>query len=225
VTYRECRATATLLDEIDAAAPHRSKVSDGWIGDAAHASRDSDHNPWVILAGVGIVRARDFTHDPIHGLDCNQLARALAALIAAGAHPACRHGAYVIWNRRIFSFDRRAEGWRTYTGSNAHEHHCHLSVSLDPAGFDSTAPWGVMEVDDMFDADAKALLENVDAKITALAAAVQADETSDRVEAKRARARMERVMKRLAAIRDQAKDDATRTDLKQLLDELTAGEG
>ncbi len=167
MTWRVARSLDVLLAEINDAAPNRSKVSDGSIGDAAHASRSSDHNPWVILGGVGIVRARDFTHDPSGGLDCNDLAAALAALIASGTHPACRHGAYVIWQRRIYSFDRRNEGWRTYTGSNPHDHHCHLSVSLDPTGFDSTAPWGVMEDDDMpeylkwSDADRKALAGDV----------------------------------------------------------------
>lgn len=148
MAYRRARALDVYVSEIDAAAPHRSKVSDGWIGDAAHASRDSDHNPWVILAGEGIVRAEDITHDPAGGVDCNELATALAALIAVGAHPALRSGAYVIWDGRIFSFDRRDEGWRPYTGSNSHTHHCHLSVSLDPAGFDSTLPWGVMNQED-----------------------------------------------------------------------------
>ena len=34
-----------LRGEIDAAHPHRQKKMDGTIGDAAHAARDSDHNP------------------------------------------------------------------------------------------------------------------------------------------------------------------------------------
>ena len=151
MSWRVARSLDVLLEEINAAAPARSKVSDGSIGDAAHATRSSDHNPWITYGGQGIVRARDFTHDPADGLDCNQLAVALAALIAVGGHPACRSGAYVIWQRRIYSFDRRHEGWRPYTGSNPHEAHLHLSVSLDPAGFDSTAPWFVMvpKEDDM----------------------------------------------------------------------------
>lgn len=145
MTWRTARSLDVLLAEINAAAPKRSKASDGSIGDDKHASRDSDHNPFVKVDGEGIVRARDFTHDPQGGLDCNVLAKRLAALIAARSHPALRHGAYVIWNGRIFSYDRRDEGWRPYTGSNPHDHHCHLSVALDPKGFDSTQPWGVMK--------------------------------------------------------------------------------
>lgn len=147
MTWRVARALDVLRDEINAAAPRRSTVSDGSIGDAAHATRDSDHNPWVVKGGQGIVRARDFTHDPASGLDCNELAHCLAALLAIGTHPACRSGAYVIWNERIFSFDRRHEGWRWYgnwsTGKNPHDKHLHLSVTTDPVGFDSTHPWGV----------------------------------------------------------------------------------
>jgi hypothetical protein len=151
MTWRDARSIDVLAAEINAAYPDRSTASDGTIGDAAHAARDSDHNPWVILNSVGIVRARDVTHDPDHGCDCDVLAERVAGLIALGAHPALRHGAYVIRNRRIFSFDRRDEGWRPYTGSNPHEKHMHVSVSLDPAGFDSTAPWGITEEEDVVD--------------------------------------------------------------------------
>lgn len=151
MTWRDARSIDVLKAELDTAYPNRSTASDGTIGDAAHASRDSDHNPWVVLNGVGIVRARDVTHDPDHGCDADVLAQRVAGLIALGAHPALRHGAYVIRNRRIFSFDRRDEGWRPYTGSNPHEKHMHVSVSLDPTGFDSTARWGITEEEDVVD--------------------------------------------------------------------------
>jgi hypothetical protein len=155
MSWRVARSLDVLLEELNATAPRRSKVSDGSIGDAAHATRDSDHNPFIIFGGQGIVRARDFTHDPAGGLDCSELARALSSLIALGGHPACRSGAYVIWRGRIFSFDRRHEGWRPYTGSNAHDHHLHLSVATDPAGFDSTRPWLITQEDDVTPEDIK----------------------------------------------------------------------
>lgn len=145
MSWRVARSLDVLLNELNAAAPRRNKASDGSIGDAAHATRTSDHNPWVVYGGQGIVRARDFTHDPANGLDCQELATALAALIAVGAHPACRSGAYVIWQGHIYSFDRRHEGWRRYSGSNPHNHHLHLSVATDPAGFDSTTAWRVID--------------------------------------------------------------------------------
>lgn len=142
MSYREARSLATLLSEVNAAAPRRNKASDGWIGDAAHATRTSDHNPWVRVGGLGVVRARDFTHDPAGGLDCHKLADALVRLL--GRHSALGSGAYLIWNRRIISTDRIREGWRPYTGSNPHTQHLHVSVSIEAAGFDSTAPWGVL---------------------------------------------------------------------------------
>lgn len=147
--WRVARSLDVLLDEVNAKAPRRSKVSDGSIGDAAHATRTSDHNPWVQYGGYGIVRARDITHDPANSLDCQWLAEVLTALIATGVHPACRSGAYVIWRSRIYSFDRRHEGWRPYSGSNPHDKHLHISVATDPAGFDSTASWLVHQEDDM----------------------------------------------------------------------------
>jgi hypothetical protein len=129
--WRVARSLDTLLAQLNAMAPRRSKVSDGAIGDAAHATRESDHNPYIKLAGVGIVRARDFTNDPAGGLDCNWLAK---ALVASG-DPRIR---YIIWNRRIYTPGR---GWSAYKGINAHEHHLHLSVSEQPGWFDSTLPW------------------------------------------------------------------------------------
>lgn len=143
MSWRMAHSLDTLLAELNEAAPKRSKVSDGGIGDAAHASRDSDHNPWVTRGGVGIVRARDFTHDPAGGLDCGRLATELADLLAAKSHPALGMGAYIIFRRRILSRARLADGWRRYDGSNPHEHHLHLSVALDAAGYDSTKPWRV----------------------------------------------------------------------------------
>lgn len=139
MSYREAASLATLHAEINKAAPNRDRAADGWIGDADHAARTSDHNPWVKDAnGVGVVRARDWTHDPAGGLDCAVLAGFLASRL--GEHPALGSGAYVIWRSRIISTDRIREGWRTYTGPNPHAHHLHLSVGV--AGYDSTSPWG-----------------------------------------------------------------------------------
>ena len=44
-------AAITLREQINRRFPKRDKASDGWIGDAKHAQRASDHNPdadgWV----------------------------------------------------------------------------------------------------------------------------------------------------------------------------------
>lgn len=143
MAWRVARALDVLLAEINDAAPGRSKISDGSIGDAAHASRSSDHNPWVTVGGEGIVRARDFTHDPDDGCDAGVIAEAVRQLGLRRAHPALGTGAYVIWDRQIASATY-GWVWRPYTGSNPHDKHCHVSVAVAASGFDSTAPWGVM---------------------------------------------------------------------------------
>lgn len=132
---RQARSLDVLLAEINARAPRRSKASDGGLGDQAHASRTSDHNP----NAAGVWTAYDFTDDPAGGLDGSQLAQLLKDRL--GTHPALKSGAYIIHNARICSFDRRGEGWRQYTGANDHTKHVHLSVSADPAGYDSVRPW------------------------------------------------------------------------------------
>ncbi|TIL32421.1 hypothetical protein [Mesorhizobium sp.] len=35
----------TLHSQVNRLAPKRSKLSDGWLGDAKHSMRKSDHNP------------------------------------------------------------------------------------------------------------------------------------------------------------------------------------
>lgn len=138
MTYREAESLRTLLAEVNAYAPSRDKASDGWIGDVAHASRDSDHNPWVKdPRGVGVVRARDFDDDP-PTFSADALANHVVKLL--GKHPALGSGAYVIRNRRIISTDRLREGWRPYFGINAHKLHVHISVGVK--GYDSTKSWG-----------------------------------------------------------------------------------
>lgn len=133
---RPARSLDVLLREVNAHAPARSRASDGWIGDAAHQSRPSDHNPDPV---TGVVRARDITHDPDGGLNCNELATLL--LRKLGKLPALGPGAYLIWNGRIVSTNRLGEGWRAYTGSNPHRSHLHVSVASSSSGYDSALPW------------------------------------------------------------------------------------
>lgn len=136
MAWRVAKSLQTLLAEINAIAPNRSKASDGSIGDAAHQGRGSDHNPnWS-----NVVCARDFTHDPAHGADMNQLSKQLVAR----KHNCLK---YVIWNRRIAT---RGNGfrWEAYYGSNPHNHHMHVSVGRGSDGastgpYDDTTPWGI----------------------------------------------------------------------------------
>lgn len=135
--WRNCRASVTLINEINAAFPGRDKTSDGTIGDAAHATRTSDHNPWLIVGNEGIVRARDVDKDGIPAADIVETLR----LRGAARDPRLYPGGYVIFNRRITKPD--FSGWTTYTGSNPHDKHFHVSFSTVVDGFDSTAPWAL----------------------------------------------------------------------------------
>lgn len=137
MAWRVAKSLNVLLGEINNSYPSRSKTMDGSIGDAAHASRSSDHNPWIKRGAYGIVTARDFTHDP-NDLDCHELADFLTGLALAG-DPRIK---YIIWNRRILNL-RQSRSWRRYYGVNGHTGHLHLSVSTNPAHYDSTAPWGL----------------------------------------------------------------------------------
>jgi hypothetical protein len=112
--------------------PHRSRKSDGTIGDLAHQSRTSDHNPWVMPPRGGVVTALDLTHDPAAGADMHALAVQLIT---------DRRTKYVIWDGRIWSRARSGEGWRPYRGANKHRTHLHLSVAVNPLLFDDRTPW------------------------------------------------------------------------------------
>lgn len=135
--WRVARSLNTLLDQLNAASPHRSKASDGSIGDAAHASRSSDHNPWFVLAGERLVTARDYTHDPANGMDCEALYQALVR----SRDPRIK---YIIWNKTITSGDGETKPWqrRAYFGSNSHTKHLHLSVQ-DDARCDQGHAWNL----------------------------------------------------------------------------------
>ena len=137
MTWRLARSLETLRAQINRIAPNRSKVSDGTIGDAKHASRSSDHNPWVKDGGVGVVTALDITHDPKGGVDIQKLADALVA---------SRDGRikYIICNGRIVSGSGQKHAawqWRPYSGSNKHNRHVHVSVKASKSAYDSTAAW------------------------------------------------------------------------------------
>lgn len=136
-TWRVARTLDVLLAEINASAPKRSKTADGSIGDAAHAVRSSDHNPWFTYDGRGIVTARDFTHDPAGGFD----SYAFAEWLLRQQSPRLK---YVISRGRIGSGPggKSPGRWRAYDGPNAHAHHVHVSVVALPDLFDADGGWG-----------------------------------------------------------------------------------
>lgn len=133
MSWRVAKCLEVLLKQVNQAAPNRSKASDGGVGDAAHASRSSDHNPWVKDSkGVGVVTARDFTHDPARGFDCEAFTRELVK----NHDPRIK---YIIWNKRIIN--SKGWVWYPYTGANPHTHHAHVSIHSSPKLYDSEQPW------------------------------------------------------------------------------------
>lgn len=102
--------------------PKRDKESDGWIGDASHAARKSEHNPrWDLPKPLyGVVCATDTD------VDDNDPGRDLRKEIiaAATAHPSVW---YVISNGIIYS-KTYGNAARKYNGPNGHFHHVHVSV-------------------------------------------------------------------------------------------------
>lgn len=136
MAWRVAQSLLQLREQINLLAPLRSKASDGTIGDSAHASRDSDHNPHVMDAGLGVVTAMDITQDPDHGCDVEQIVQALVA----SRDPRIK---YIIWNRRIVSSRVQPWTWRAYGGTNPHVRHFHLSVVADKARYDAVHPWEI----------------------------------------------------------------------------------
>ena len=140
MSWRIAESLLKLREQVNAAAPTRSKKSDGGIGDAAHAARTSDHNPWVKDGAMGIVTAIDITHDPDGGCDAGRLARELI-------DDEDKRIKYVIWNRQMAS-SYPAHGhppwtWRPYSGANPHTKHVHISVQPDKALYDDRAEWDI----------------------------------------------------------------------------------
>lgn len=133
------KSLGTLFKQVNDAYPNRSKSSDGTIGNAEHAARSSDHNPWVKDGGMGVVTAIDITHDPKNGFDSYKFAE----MLRAQRDPRIK---YIISNKKICSSTTSPWQWRKYTGSNPHDHHVHISVLPQKAKYDNTDPWALKQM-------------------------------------------------------------------------------
>lgn len=127
MSYYIAPALDRLRSEVNAKWPDRSRASDGWIGDASHSSRTSDHNP----NSRGSVDAMDVTAS---GISTDAL------IAAAKKHPSVR---YIIFNRRIMNRDIGNFRSRPYSGSNPHTAHVHISLYQRRSAEDSTRSWGL----------------------------------------------------------------------------------
>ena len=120
------KAAIQLREQFDDSYPSRDRTSDGWIGDTRHAARPSDHNP----DANGWVRAIDVDRD-LSGRAKPDLMPDLADQIRLLCKSKKeRRITYIIFDGRIAS-SKKGWAWRTYEGTNKHNHHAHISFSKE----------------------------------------------------------------------------------------------
>lgn len=148
-----------LRTEFNALCPTRAKNAEGWIGDAAHRSRTSSHNP----DETGAVPVHDADKvDEVHALDIDSdLRTAGLTMEMAVQHllARCRAGSekrlrFIIYARRIWE---ASNGWRqrTYTGTDPHVNHAHFDGSYDSTLEASAASWHLEDIPVALTADDK----------------------------------------------------------------------
>ena len=146
VRWKLAPALVKLVAQLDAAVPHRNRVSDGSIASHQHhiTNPRSDHEPHQ-FGGGEFVTAVDVTHDTEKGINCHYLWDSLII----SKDPRIK---YVIFNRRIFNSPpfvshtagaKRRGAWNPgdYDGSSPHTHHLHLSIWGDKAT--ETGDWSL----------------------------------------------------------------------------------
>jgi hypothetical protein len=120
-------AGVTLRDQVNKRWPRRDKSSDGWIGDLAHQSRPSHHNP----DAQGFVHALDIDHDflgPGRGkAEAEKFANELIKLAREGKDGGRLQ--YVVYNNRIASGTHRNQFWVWRSGNWGHTQHIHVSFT------------------------------------------------------------------------------------------------
>lgn len=141
--YRLAPALVELIHQLEAAFPAQAwQVSPqtGTIGDAAHLAEGSasDHNPWI----ANTVRAVDVAADTPGGPDAEALFQMVNRMFADRDGRVWPNG-YAIFNGRITDWNNPG-GYHAQTG-DPHLQHVHISVSQNPSGYDSTAPWQLGE--------------------------------------------------------------------------------
>lgn len=135
-----CECIVTIVSEANKIAPGRSQASDGTIGDQAHQSRKSDHNPDIYRK----VCAVDITHDPAHGFDAWKVANNLADKIIRGTEKRIEY--IVAFNGKVTQiFSYKFFGgwkWRSYSG-DSHASHIHISFVHTRSINSQIQPFGI----------------------------------------------------------------------------------
>jgi hypothetical protein len=116
------KSAKQFREQIDDCFPERLRKSDGWLGDARHSTRTSDHNP----DADGCVRAIDID---ARLSDDKGLSTYLADQIRQYGKTSKRIS-YVIHQEKIAS-PILGWRWRKYKGINKHNHHIHISFNKD----------------------------------------------------------------------------------------------
>jgi hypothetical protein len=126
MTWKLCKAGQQLRQQIDDSYPDRDRTSDGVIGNLAHQSTKSDHNP----DEQGWVRAWDCDADLFKGgkpAVMPDLADQIRLLCKSRIE---KRISYIIYDGRICSNILNWK-WRKYTGANKHKTHAHFSFKKE----------------------------------------------------------------------------------------------
>jgi hypothetical protein len=119
----------TLRKQLDARFPGRDRRSDGWVGDKAHQSRKSDHNP----DSRGWVHALDIDENFGKGKWRNgRNGRALADQIvkyAASGLPGSDRVKNVVYENQVASGTYKSSWWKFRGSGYGHTQHIHISFT------------------------------------------------------------------------------------------------
>lgn len=133
---RLAQSLEVLRAQIDDLSPHRSKASEGTIGNGTHCNHGRDYNLDVNSVELGL----DITHDPSSGVDVF----ALAERLRQARDPRIEH---VIVNGWIFSSIVRPWEWQPYEDDDPDTKHMHVSVVSQRAQYDDIRPWDIARVE------------------------------------------------------------------------------
>lgn len=124
VAWKRSAAAVTLMAQLNARFPKRDTSSDGSIGDAAHRTRQSDHNPNV----RGFVLAQDIDEDFGRAGDARKFADQLAAYAASGK-PGADRIKNIVYEDQVASGTYRKWFWIFRGSGYEHRHHIHVSFT------------------------------------------------------------------------------------------------
>ena len=131
----------TLRNQVNKRWVRRDKRSDGWLGDAAHKARVSDHNE----DARGLVHALDIDADldPKDPGAAQRLANQIVAYAASGI-PGSNRLKYVVFNDQIASGTYANSMWKWRGSGFGHMHHIHVSFSTKGENNAQTYPLPIL---------------------------------------------------------------------------------